>query len=50
MRGELVMGNADRLPALMPSFVFLVVLPVVGQDRAFELSKRTSTLLEAALG
>ena len=50
MRGELVMGNASRLPALMPSFVFLVALPVVDQDRALELSRRTSELIEGVLG
>jgi hypothetical protein len=50
MRGELVRGKAGRLPALMPSFVFLVALTVVDQDRALELSKRTSALLEGALG
>ncbi len=49
MRGELVRGKAERLPALMPSFVFLVALTVVDQDKALELSKRTSTLLEGAL-
>jgi hypothetical protein len=49
MRGELVMGNAAQLPALMPSFVFLVTLPVVDQDRALELSRRTARLVEGAL-
>jgi hypothetical protein len=50
MRGELVRGNAAQLPALMPSFVFLVSLPVVDQDRALELSRRAARLLEGALG
>jgi hypothetical protein len=49
MRGELVSGNAARLPALMPSFVFLVALPMVDQDRALELSRRTARLVEGAL-
>jgi hypothetical protein len=49
MRGELVSGNAARLPELMPSFVFLVALPVVDQDRALELSRRTERLVEGAL-
>jgi hypothetical protein len=47
IRGELLFGNADRLPALMPGFVFLVVLPVVDQDRALELSRRTEELIQA---
>lgn len=50
MRGELVRGNASHLPALMPSFVFLVALPVVDQDRALELSRRSAQLVEKALG
>lgn len=46
MRGELVIGEAERLPALMPSFVFLVTLPVVDQDKALELSRRAAELVE----
>jgi hypothetical protein len=49
-RGELVMGNAGQLPALMPGFVFLVVLPLVDQDRALEISRRAAELVEGALG
>jgi hypothetical protein len=49
MRGELVSGNAAKLPALMPSFVFLVTLPVVDQDRALELSRRAAALVERGL-
>jgi hypothetical protein len=48
-RGELVSGNATQLPALMPSFVFLVALPVVDQARALALSRRTERLVEGAL-
>jgi hypothetical protein len=50
MRGELASGNAEHLPALMPSFVFLVTLPIVEQDEAIELSRRTSALVEGLLG
>ena len=50
MRGELVIGNAEALPHLMPSFVFLVALPVVDQDRALELARRATRLLQAAIG
>ncbi len=49
MRGELVKGNAAQLPALMPGFVFVVALAVADQDRALELSQRTSVLIEGAL-
>jgi hypothetical protein len=50
MRGELMIGNAAQLPALLPSFVFVVSLPHVDQDRALELSRRTARLVERALG
>lgn len=48
MRGELLRGRCERLPALLPSFVFLVALPLVHQNKAFELSQRTFELLEEA--
>lgn len=47
MRSELAAGA--RLSALMPSFVYLVALPTVGQDEALELSQRTTELLAEAL-
>jgi hypothetical protein len=50
MRGEIVKGNAAKLPALMPDFVFLVALPVIGQDKALLLSVRARELVEGALG
>lgn len=50
IRGELLLGNADRLPAMIPGFVFVVVLPVVDQDRALELSRRTARIVERAMG
>jgi hypothetical protein len=48
MLGELVQGNQTRLLDLMPSFVFLVTLPIVEQDEAIELSRQASTFLERA--
>jgi hypothetical protein len=44
--GELLSGNRQQLPRLMPSLVFLVALPIVEQDRALELSRRTAELIE----
>ncbi len=48
IRGELMTGNADHLPRMMPSFVFLVALPIVEQDRALALSRRTAELISRA--
>lgn len=50
IRGELLRGNAEQLPALLPSFVYLVVLPVAKQGRALELSRRAKVLIDGALG
>jgi hypothetical protein len=50
IRGELLCGNAGQLAELIPGFVFLVVLPVVGHDEALALSRRTEALVEGALG
>jgi hypothetical protein len=49
MRGELIRGDGTQLGALMPSFVFLVTLPMVEQDEALELSQRTNDLVEREL-
>jgi hypothetical protein len=49
MRGELINGNEDWLPQLMPSFVFLVALPIVDQDRALAVSRRCAELIELEL-
>lgn len=49
MRGEILRGNRERLAQLMPDFVFLVALPIVDQDRALELSRRASELIEEAI-
>ncbi len=48
IRGELVSGNASQLPGLLPSFVFLVALPIVEQDRALALSRRSAELIAKA--
>ena len=49
-RGELLAGNARYLPRLLPSFVFMVALPIVEQDRALELSHRAAKLIDQELG
>ncbi|HET7590825.1 MAG TPA: hypothetical protein VFK14_11675 [Solirubrobacterales bacterium] len=49
LRGVLVSGNAEQLPELLPSLVFLVALPLVDQDRALEISHRTTELIADAL-
>jgi hypothetical protein len=50
IRGELVLGNSRRLPALLPGFVFLVTLPIIGQDEALDLSRRVANIIDAELG
>jgi hypothetical protein len=43
---ELLRGNPERLPKVMPSFVFLLAVQVTGQDRALELAERLTELIE----
>ena len=50
IRGELVSGNPEQLPRLLPSLVFMVALPVVEQDRALALSRRASDLTAERFG
>lgn len=49
-RGELLTGNAWHLPRLLPSFVFMVALPVVEQGEALALSRRAAELVDRELG
>lgn len=49
LRREMMMGKAADLKELLPSFVFLVTLPLLEQDKARKLADRTTTLLEEAL-
>jgi hypothetical protein len=50
MRGEILAGHIDQLPNLLPSFVFLVTLPVTSNEEAVRLSRRMEELLVAADG
>jgi hypothetical protein len=50
IRGELRKGEETALRKQLPGFVFLVVLPGSGMDRAVELADRTKALLEEAVG
>lgn len=45
MRGEIMAGRVDRLPRLLPSFVYLATLPSLGQEEALGLSRQTHELL-----
>jgi hypothetical protein len=47
-RAELARGNGNQLPLLLPSFVFLVALPIAGEDEALALARRTECLIERA--
>lgn len=49
-RGELMTRKEPRPARLLPSLVFLVALPIVEQDRALQLSLRTSQLIAEETG
>jgi hypothetical protein len=48
MRSELAAGNL--ISPLMPSFVFLISLPMVSQEEALDLSRRSTALLDETAG
>jgi hypothetical protein len=49
-RGQLAVGSPEQLRVLIPSFIFLVVLPILQQDDALALSERAKQLIEKAFG
>ena len=49
MWGELVRGGGvERLAAMLPGFVFLAVLPLIGREEALRVCERTAKLLDRA--
>jgi hypothetical protein len=48
MRAELAAERAEMLTEHLPGFVYVVVLPRLGQERAIDLSRRIEQLTEAA--
>jgi hypothetical protein len=48
--GEIAMGVREKLRTLLPSFILLIVLPVVDQDEALAISARAKELVEEVLG
>jgi hypothetical protein len=46
VRGDLLSGRGARLPQLLPSFVFLVLLPLLGKPEALRAAERAARLLD----
>jgi hypothetical protein len=46
VRGDLLLGRSARLPQLLPSFVFLVLLPLLGKPEALRAAERAARLLD----
>jgi hypothetical protein len=44
-RGDLLNGDARRLPEVLPSFVFLVLLPLLGKAEALRVADRAAARL-----
>jgi hypothetical protein len=45
VRGAILTARPGRLPQLLPSFVFLVMLPISGKPEALRVSRRAARLL-----
>lgn len=39
IRGEMMAGRANRLPVLVPDFVYMVLVPYLGQDEALRYAR-----------
>jgi hypothetical protein len=50
VRGQLAMGSPQKLRVLLPSFIFLITLPIVEQDDALAISGRAVDLIEQTFG
>lgn len=46
IRGQLAMESPGQLRLLLPSFVFLITLPILQQREALALSRRVGELIE----
>ena len=46
VRRELTAGRVERLPALLPDFVYAATVPFLGQEEALWLARRARELLE----
>lgn len=46
VRGDILSGQSARLPQLLPSFVFLVLLPLLGKSEALRVAERAARLLD----
>jgi hypothetical protein len=45
VRSDLLLGQSGRLPQRLPSFVFLVLLPLLGKPEALHAADRAARLL-----
>jgi hypothetical protein len=48
MRGEILAGNVDGIPGLLPSFAYLVTMPFLSEKDALRLSQQVEALLKEA--
>jgi AcrR family transcriptional regulator len=45
--GQILAGNTERLPELLPDIVYIVTIPYLGQDEALRQSREAEKLLQA---
>ncbi len=48
--GQILAGNAERLPELLPDIVYILTVPYLGQEEALRQSREAETLLGPAGG
>ena len=48
--GQILAGNAERLPELLPDIVYVVTIPYLGQDEALRQSREAEKSLRPPAG
>lgn len=46
--GQILAGNTDRLPELLPDIVYITTVPYLGQDEALRQSREAERLLDSS--
>jgi hypothetical protein len=45
--GQILAGNTERLPELLPDIVYITTIPYLGQDEALRQSREAEKLVRA---
>jgi AcrR family transcriptional regulator len=49
IRREIVAGNTEQIPRLLPDFIYMATVPFLGQEEAIQLARRARELLQGGM-